>query len=213
MSIHRPVLLTLCLAMGLATAASPTLAASSNANSASKGYPNGRPWQAVKFDFIAIKQKLDALAGTIVSLGGDVELINEDFGLLREDVAALSDNLAAISNTLEIQVSVMDDAARNDGNDAPVSLFVHVTQHGQPVTGLTADNFSFTNAFPVAGADFCGVGCFTAGDAGIYVITLNGDWSATSYAGALSASSTNGDVISSGSTMVNFDIPAAPPEL
>lgn len=217
MNPTRNSLLVACILIGAAVTAGPVAAASNNANPASTGYPNGRPWLAIKSDFTVIKRMLRDIDYTLDGLVSDVDLIHEDVSLMKEDVDAIAEDLDGLSNTLQVQVSVMDDAARNADNDAPVTVFVHVTHNGQAVTGLTADDFSYTNAFPVAGADYCGVGCFTAGDAGVYAITLNGDWSVTSYAGSLTVSHTQstpeGDVTSNGSSMVNFDIPAAPPVL
>ena len=214
MNLRRPILLATCITALVATAGT-AVAASNNANAASKGYPNGRPWQAMKADFAAIKQALAGLGADVDGVTGDLGQLHDDITLLREDLAAVSGAVSGLGTGLQIQVSVMDDAARDADNDAPVTLFVHVAQNGQPVTGLTSAQFSYTNAFPVTGASFCGDGCFTAGDAGVYAITLNGDWSATAYAGTLAVSHTvttdDGDVTSHGSTMVNFDIPAAPP--
>lgn len=214
MNLTRTALFTACLAVGLTTAAGSALAANNNANSASKGYPNGRPWLAVKADFLAVKQMLNNLSASVDGLEEDADLIHEELSLLRDDLDAVAAGMAAQSSTLQVQVSVMPDAARNADNDAAVTVFVHVTQGGVPVTGLTADAFSYTNAFPAAGASYCGMACFSAGDAGVYAITLNGDWSATTYAGAMGVSNTvtsaDGDVTSNGSSLVNFDIPAAP---
>lgn len=217
MNFKRTPLLTACLALGLAVAAAPTLAAKPAANyapSASKGYPNGRPWQAMKFDFVTVKHMLADIDARLDGLVGDADLVQEEIGLIHEDINTLAGDVAALKNRLDVQISVASSADRNADNDAPVTVFVHVTQNGQAVTGLTADAFSYSNAFPVAGADFCGAACFSAGDNGVYAVTLNGDWSATSYAGALAVANTvstpDGDVTSHGSSLVTFDIPAAP---
>lgn len=214
MNLRRPILLATCITALVATAGT-AVAASNNANAASKGYPNGRPWQAVKTDFAAIKQALASLGLGMDGVTGDLGQLHDDITLLREDLAAVAGAVSGLGAGLQVQVSVIDDASRDADNNAPVTLFVRVAQDGQAVTGLTSEHFNYTNAFPTAGASYCGDGCFTAGDAGVYAITLNGDWSATAYAGTLAVSNTvttaDGDVTSHGSTMVNFDIPAAPP--
>ncbi|MBI5463044.1 MAG: hypothetical protein HY941_12735 [Gammaproteobacteria bacterium] len=211
MNFNRTSLLTACIALGVAVAAEPALAANpvtTKANPASTGYPNGRPWQAMRLDFLTVKQMIEDLDFKFDSLTGDASLVQEEIGFIHDDIAALK-------NRLDVQISVAPSAERNADNDAPVTVFVHVTHNGEAVTGLTADNFSYNNAFPAAGAVFCGAACFSAGDAGVYAITLNGDWSATSYAGALAVASTvvaadGEDIISNGSSLVSFDIPAAP---
>ena len=219
MNSNRTALFTaLTLALGMAVAAEPALAAkpvASNAHPASKGYPNGRPWQAMKMDFLTVKQMIADIDAKLDSVSGDGDLIHDEIGLIGEDINALASDVAVLKNTLDVQVSVASSADRNADNDAPVTVFVHVTQNGQAVTGLTADNFSYSNAFPLAGADYCGAACFSAGDTGVYAITLNGDWSASAYAGALAVANTvttadGSDVTSNGSSLVTFDIPAAP---
>jgi len=219
MNSNRTALFTaLTLALGMVVAAGPALAAkpvASNANPASMGYPNGRPWQAMKMDFMAIKRMIGSIDSKLESLTDDADLVQEELGLIHEDINALAEDVAALDNVLDVQVSVAPSADRSADNDAPVTVFVHVMKHGQAVTGLTADNFSYSNAFPLAGADYCGAACFSAGDAGVYAITLNGDWSASAYAGALAVANTvttadGSDVTSNGSSLVTFDIPAAP---
>jgi hypothetical protein len=53
-----------------------------------------------------------------------------------------------------------------------------------------------------------------AGENGLYVIELQGDWSAAPYAGTLNVESTtstsDGDVTASGTSLLSFDNPAAP---
>ena len=64
------------------------------------------------------------------------------------------------------------------------------------------------------GAGYCGAACFIAGENGLYGIELQGDWGAAPYAGTLSVqlttSTPDGDVTASGTSMVSFEIPAAP---
>ena len=217
-SNHTALFTALTLALGLVVAAEPALAVkpvASNANSASKGYPNGRPWQAMKIDFLAVKRMLGNIDSELDGLTGETDLIHDEIGLISEDINALAEDVAAQNNALDVQVSVAPSAERNADNDAPVTVFVHVTQNGLAVTDLTAEDFSYSNAFPLAGAQYCGAVCFSAGDAGVYAITLNGDWSASSYAGALAVANTvttadGNAVTSNGSSLVTFDIPAAP---
>jgi len=159
--------------------------------------------------------RLAAARRVVVKVGSALLVEKSTGNVNRAWLESLAEDVAALNNVLDVQVSVAPSADRSADNDAPVTVFVHVSQNGQPVTGLTADNFSYSNAFPTGGANFCGAVCFSAGDAGVYAITLNGDWSASAYAGALAVANTvttadGSDVTSNGSSLVTFDIPAAP---
>ena len=229
MNMNRVTILATCLAVGLAAVAEPTLAkkknknqltlASENANPASQGYPNGRPWQAMAHDFIEVMNQLDVVDAKVDDVKADTEEIletldgiNEDLDGLEETVNGIADDVASLKNTLQVQVSVAPDSDRNDESDLPVTLFVQVSQNGAGVTGLTADDFSYVNSFPSADASYCGAACFTAGDGGTYAIVLEGDWEAAGYAGSLSVESTVDETTSQGNSLVNFAIPMAPVE-
>lgn len=229
MNINRVTILATCLAVGLAAVAEPTLAKkknknqsqqySENANSASQGYPNGRPWQAVEYDFTVLMNQIDTVDAKVDEVKADTEEIleaidgiNDDLDGLEETVDGIADDVASLKNSLQVQVSVAPDGDRNDESDLPVTLFVQVSQNGAGVTGLTADDFSYVNSFPSADASYCGAACFTAGEGGTYAIVLEGDWEAAAYAGSLSVESTVDETTSHGNTLVNFTIPMAPVE-
>jgi hypothetical protein len=151
----------------------------------------------VDADHLIIMDKLDAL---------DAEL-----GNVAGDVLSVADDVAALKNTMQVQVSIESKSAsdRNEVNDAPVSLFVQVTQNGVGVVGLTSDSFVFSNSFPTDGAGYCGTdACFIPGMDGIYKIELVGDWVAGAYAGTLIAQ--DGSTTATGTSIVTFEIPAEP---
>jgi len=232
MNLNRVTILATCIAVGLAVVAEPTLAKkknknqsqqySENANSASQGYPNGRPWQAMEHDFIEVMNQLDMLDAKVDEVKGDTEEIleaidgvNDDLDGLEEKVDGIADNVASLKNTLEVQVSVVADSDRNDENDTPVTLFVQVSQNGAGVGGLMWDDFSYEHSFPMTvinDAIYCGADCFTAGEGGVYAIELRGDWDAAAYAGSLAVENTVDETTSNGSSLVSFDIPQAPEE-
>ena len=229
MNINRVIILATCLAVGLAAVAEPTLAKKKNkhqntqvsehANPASEGYPNGRPWQAVEYDFTVIMNQIDTVDAKVDEVKADTEEIletldgiNDDLGNLTESVDGIAADVASLKDTLQLQVSVAPEGDRNDESDLPVTLFVQVSQNGTGVTGLTADDFSYVNSFPSADASYCGAACFTAGNGGTYAIVLEGDWAAATYAGSLSVESTVDETTSQGNTLVNFTIPMAPVE-
>jgi hypothetical protein len=239
MNMTRLLVITTCLAIGMAITAEPSYAApglaalinvnknknaspvvqpvnSAPANntpspvvppglSASNGYPNGVPWQAMAGDFQDVKNLLYGITADTHALLGKV-------GMILHDLDNVEAGLSVLQNTLKVEVSVPSATAdaRNDVNDAPVTLIVHITQNGVGVSGLTANDFNYVNSFPNGGASYCGAACFTPGVSGVYAIVLNGNWIVASYAGALAVSDTVGTTISNGSALVTFDIPAAP---
>ena len=238
MNMNRVTILATCLAVGLAAVAEPTLAKKKNknqttqtseyANPASQGYPNGRPWQAVEYDFTVLMNQIDTVDAkvdevkadteeileTLDGINEDLEGVNEKLDNLTESVDGVADDVATLKNTLQVQVSVAPDADRNDETDLPVTLFVQVSQNGAGVTGLGADDFSYVNSFPSGDASYCGAACFTAGAGGTYAIVLEaeGNWEAAAYAGSLSVEHTVDETTSQGNTLVNFSIPMAPVE-
>lgn len=215
---HRLLAITVCAAMGL-VAAQPDLAFAKNNhasqdgdNGNNSGYPQGRPFQAIEQDFREVKH-------LIAAVKGDTETILDELDVIGADIGNIKDDVSALTNTLVIQVSVApaSDDQRNADNNAPVELFVQVTKNGVGVPGLTADAFAYSNSFFPSGgtaASYCGNACFTAGQNGLYSLELQGDWLAGSYAGTLgvhfTTSTSEGDVTSTGTSLVSFDIPPAP---
>ena len=204
---------------------------------ANGSYPNGRPWQAMEADFNEVLYRLYDIKGDTESIKEDTESIlagldeiDADHVIIKNDLTDIKTTLddiqngldtigagvASLANTLDIQVSVPPSSAddRNDVNNAPVQLFVQVTQNGVGVTGLTSADFAYSNSFPLNGAVYCGDACLIEGENGLYGIELQGDWDAVPYAGTLCAqlttSTPDGDVTASGASLVSFQIPAAP---
>ena len=191
------------------------------------GYPNGRPWQAMEEDFDKVFYRLSKIKQDTENILLELDQVDEDHAIIKNDLneiqAALAEiqsgldgigsGVAALTNTLDVQVSVAA-AGADDLNDSPVTLFVQVTKNGAGVTGLTAADFAYSNSFPLNGATYCGDACFLAGDNGLYGIELRGDWAAAPYAGTLNVQSTtttpSGDVTAKGTSLVSFEIPAAP---
>ena len=157
----------------------------------------------VDADHATIMDKLD-------DINDDLDDINTELGDVASEVLDVADDVATLKNTLQIQVSVEPKSAsdRNEVNDAPVGLFVQVTQNGVGVVGLTADTLDFSNSFP-GGAGYCGAAaCFIPGMDGMYKIELTGDWVADAYAGTLKVQ--DGSSAATGTSMVTFEIPAEP---
>jgi hypothetical protein len=193
-------------------------------------YPNGRPWQATESDFIEVKHAIAEVKGDTESILHELDNVDTDLLIIKNDLTEIKgtladiqsglegvgSNVSALTNTLAVQVSVpsASDAQRNALNDAPVQVFVQVSRNGAGVTGLTPDAFAYSNSFPLNGAGYCGNACFIAGENGLYALELQGDWVEGSYAGTLNVQFTNstsaGDVTSTGTSLVTFDIPAAP---
>jgi len=225
--------------MGLAATAQSDLAFAKNKNKnkgvpasqvANGGYPNGRPFQAIEADFLDVKQRiaqvkeetetilveLDQVLADTVIIKNDLTQIKATLADIQTGLDAIGSGVASLTNTLDVQVSVAPASAdqRNDVNDAPVQVFVQVTQNGVGVTGLTAADFGYSNSFPLNGAAYCGDACFIAGENGLYGIELQGDWSVAPYAGTLNVHLTtttpDGDITASGASLVSFEIPAAP---
>lgn len=138
-------------------------------------------------------------------------VLSMELGDVAGDVLSVADDVAALRNTLQVQVSVAPISADeiNDVNNAPVSLFVQVTQNGHGVIGLTADSFVFANSFPDSVPVICGTpDCFMPGASGMYMIKVAGDWIAGPYAGTLVAE--DGSTTATGTSLVTFEIPAEP---
>jgi hypothetical protein len=221
---NRLVVIAICAALGIATAGQSDSAFAKNKKAPppdsaaawaaydgpnNHGYPNGRPFLAIEQDFNEVKNRIAAVKA-------DTETILHKLYIIRADIGDIKDDVATLKNTLDVQVSVApaSDEQRNEDNDAPVQLFVQVTKNGVGVTGLTAAAFAYSNSFPLNGAGYCGSACFIAGENGLYALELQGDWVAASYAGTLNVqfttSTSEGDVTSTGTSLVSFDIPAAP---
>ena len=212
-----------------ATAAAQAVAAH---NLPAAKYPNGLGWRAIELDFIDVKARISVVEGKVDDVKADTEsilseledvdadhvTIMQDLDDIKsglEDVAGdigdMADDVAMLKNAIQVQVSVAPASAesRNEANDAPVTLYVQVIQNGAGLTGLPAEAFTFSNSFPIAGAGYCGTAaCFSEGMDGLYALQLTGDWVAGAYAGTLSA--LDGDTSASGTSLVTFEIPAAP---
>ena len=162
-------------------------------------------------DHEIINGKLDDLEADHVIINEKLDAIDMELGDVAGDVLSVADDVAALKNTLQVQVSVAPISADeiNDVNNAPVSLFVQVTQNGHGVIGLTADSFVFANSFPDSVPVICGTpDCFMPGATGMYMIKVAGDWIAGPYAGTLVAE--DGSTTATGTSLVTFEIPAEP---
>jgi hypothetical protein len=195
-------------------------------------YPNGLGWRAIELDFIDVKARISVVEGKVddvkadtesilseledidadhVTIMNDLADIKSDIANVAGDVSDMADDVAMLKNAVQVQVSVAPASAesRNEANDAPVTLYVQVIQNGSGLSGLPAGAFTFSNSFPIAGAGYCGTAaCFSEGMDGLYALELTGDWVAGGYAGTLSA--VDGDTSASGTSLVTFEIPAAP---
>jgi hypothetical protein len=217
-----------------ATAAAQAVAAQAVAahNLPAAKYPNGLGWRAIELDFIDVKARISVVEGKVDDVKADTETIlselddidadhvtimddladiKSDLANVAGDIGDMADDVAMLKNAVTVQVSVAPASAesRNEVNDAPVTLYVQVIQNGSGLTGLPADAFTFSNSFPIAGAGYCGTAaCFSEGMDGLYALELTGDWVAGAYAGTLSA--LDGDTSASGTSLVTFEIPAAP---
>lgn len=165
----------------------------------------------VKADTETILYELDDIDADHVTIMNDLADIKTDIANVAVDVTDMANDVAMLKNALQVQVSVAPASAdaRNEVNDAPVTLFVQVIQNGAGLTGLTADAFAFSNSFPIAGAGYCGTAaCFSEGMDGLYALELAGDWVAGAYAGTLAAQDSG--TSASGASLVTFEIPAEP---
>jgi len=152
----------------------------------SKGYPNGRGWSAVEYDFIDTKRRIaevkedteeilleledvdadldDLLDGQEDLMEGQKDLMEGQKDLmdgqdaLSEQIDDLAGAVEAQANVLEVQVRVGAIIGDEVSIDSSsVVLYVQVIQNGAGVTGLTADAFSYTNVTPNAdAASYCG---------------------------------------------------------
>jgi hypothetical protein len=251
MNIPRLSILALCFTVGLTAFADPVDAKgkgkkSKNKNTetaeyshpSGKGFPNGRPWQALDDELARIKYKLYVIDGKVDYVLKDTGYILDDTAAILEgiddikdgiddidtDLGDVADGLSMLTNTLEMQVSVgpiseaiHDDVSIDGVTDGVVVLYVQVTQNGVGVDQLTAEDFMYANSFPENAASYCGELCFTEGLGGQYRLLLvgNGDeWAEGSFAGTLAVQSTvatdDGDVTANGASQAVFEIPAAP---
>jgi hypothetical protein len=239
MIINRLVAIAVCTAMGfaVATQSEPAFAKNKNKNEqttpvvnnggADDSYPNGRPWQAMESDFDEVLYRLWKVKKDTETILVELDEVDADHVIIKNDLTEIKamldeiqnglddigEGVSSLTNTLDVQVSVAPDEQRNDVSDTPVQLFVQVSQNGVGVTGLTAEDFSYSNSFPLNGAVYCGDTCFIAGANGLYSIELQGDWDAAPYAGTLSVQlktiNPGGDV-TTGTSLVSFEIPALP---
>ena len=164
----------------------------------------------IKAELADIKDELDDVDADHATIMDKLDTINTELGDVASEVLDVADDVATLKNTLQIQVSVEPKSAsdRNEVNDAPVGLFVQVTQNGVGVVGLTENTLVFSNSFPTGGAVYCGAACFIPGADGMYRIELAGDWVVGAYAGTLKVQ--DGSSAATGTSMVTFEIPAEP---
>jgi len=215
-------------------AAQATASQSASHNLPAARYPNGLPWRAVEQDFMDVKARISVVEGKVDEVKADTEAIllelddidadhvtimddladiKADIENVAGDIGDMADDVAMLKNALQVQVSVATASAeaRNEVNDAPVTLFVQVIQNGTGLSGLGAGAFAFINAFPSDDPGFC---CTVTGvsegegKAGLYALELSGDWVAGAYAGTLTAH--DGDTSANGTSMVTFEIPVEP---
>ena len=221
------------------------LVLSAQASADETGYPNGKPFRAIEQDFQDVKNDIADLSVELGDLQSDVTMIKDDVSQVKGDVTIIKDDIsevkgdismiksdvAALSMALSVEVAVNteicskgaaqcsgfdpEDAA--DGNNALVQVHVSVSQAGEPVDGLTFDDFSFSGSFVPPGGSAttlcdqvdCG-GSFFLGGNGLYMMFLkpSGDWDDGRYAGNISVTDPVGG--GSGIALVTVDIPAAP---
>ena len=200
MNMNRLSALAVCFAMSLAVIAAPVEAKDKGQKNKKhdkkqhdygKGYPNGRGWEAVEYDFKIVKNKLD---------------------VIDDKVDYIADDVYMLKNALQVQVRVETIKAEASINlpYQPIVMFVQVIQNGKGVTKLTADDFRYMNSFPEDAAKYCGDQCFSEGKAGQYAIMLEGDWNPGVFAGTLEVHTEYDDMTSYGTSQVVFDIPEAP---
>jgi hypothetical protein len=244
MNISRISVFAICFAVGLAVVSDPSMARSkwkskrfssaeqlpSSADSNSSGYPNGRPFQAIEYDFDKlfyrfdmIDTDLDQIAANLIRVGQAVVRVERntetiDQNLIRvgqavvrverntetilEDIAGINDDVALLNNTLEVQVSA------KSATDTGVTLYVQVIRNGIGLEQLPRAAFTYGNSFPLgAEAEICEVNCFEEGvGSGLYAIKLVVNESDQTFAGTLMVEDRDG----AGTSLVTFDIPAAP---
>ena len=249
MMTNRFTILAICLAVGLGTVADQAMAKKKNKNKnnnsssaelydydhpSGKGYPNGRPWQALEYDFEIVKHKLNVLdykvddvkedTETIIEQLGDVQTdidaieteiadIKDGVGQILEEVDDLDDDVSMLKNTLSVDVSV--GPATDDG----ITLYVQVAQNGVGVTMLPATAFKYFSSFPTGAVSYCGAACFSVGSRGVYMIELLVDSGPGRYAGALEVSMEVIDdddddddepEIANGTALVSFEVEDEP---
>ena len=221
------------------------LVLSAQASADETGYPNGKPFRAIEQDFQDVKNDIADLSVDLGDLQSDVTMIKDavsdlsvdltgletDITTIKNDISQVKSDVAALSMALSVEVGVNteicskvaaqcsgfdpEDAA--DGNNALVQVHVSVSQAGEPVDGLTFDDFSFSGSFVPPGGSAttlcdqvdCG-GSFFLGGNGLYMMFLkpSGDWDDGRYAGNISVTDPVGG--GSGIALVTVDIPAAP---
>ena len=113
MMTNRFTILAICLAVGLGTVADQAMAKKKNKNKnnnsssaelydydhpSGKGYPNGRPWQALEYDFEIVKHKLNVLDYKVDDVKGDTETIIEQLDDVQTDIDAIETEIADIKD-------------------------------------------------------------------------------------------------------------------
>lgn len=207
-------------------------------------YPSGKPFRAIEHDFQHVREDIAGISGDLSDLQSDITMIKDDVSQVKGDVTMIKDDLSQIESdigmiksdvealamvlALEVAVNTQicskgsaqcanfdpEDAA--DGNNGLVQLFASVSQGGEPVDGLTFDDFTFSGSFVPPGGSVttlceqsdCG-GSFFLGGNGLYMLFLkpSGDWDDGRYGGNLLVEDPAGG---SGMALVTVDIPAAP---
>lgn len=195
-----------------------------NPAAASKGYPNGRPWQAVNYDFMDVKRRIGEVKDDTEEIIRRLRVVDEDLESLKggqvrilqgigrleegqedlgEAIDEIADAVSAQGNVLEVQVRVGDISEPDDVSidSSTVILYVQVIQNGAGVTGLPADAFSYTSVTPAAdAASYCGMagidGCFKepVGSNGLYILNLDATGGAGHYSATVAVGVEGDDV-------------------
>jgi len=186
-------------------------------------YPSGKPFRAIEHDFQHVREDIAGISGDLSDLPGDISEIEIEIGNIKTKLDALAMVLAlevAVNTQIcskgAAQCANFDPEDAQEGNNGLVQLFASVSQGGEPVDGLTFDDFTFSGSFVPPGGSAttlceevdCG-GSFFLGGNGLYMLFLkpSGDWDDGRYGGNLLVEDPAGG---SGMALVTVDIPAAP---
>ena len=199
------------------------LLTTSNSFASGRGAPAGQPFQA-------LQQAIDYLSEAVDGLVADLAELRADLAELAPEIAELRADVTELRDVLTVQVAVDTEAcasvpvqcrnfsyrAATNQNNNPLRIVVHVTKNGQPVNGLSYNDFLVSNPFVPAGggqtgkcgSDDCTSDHFKTAHPGIYMLWLKqlppGNWKAGSYGGVVSAVDGDGN---RGATLLNFTIP------
>jgi hypothetical protein len=235
MKTNRFMILAVCLAVGLGGMADDAMAKKKKKKSddsyltdydhpSGKGYPNGRPWQAMEHDFEVLRHKLDVLDYKVDGVKDDTESLVDGLGELEADIGAIAGDLEEIGSNVDdiggdvemLKNALSVDVSVGPATDTGITLYVQVASNGTGITKLPADAFKYFSSFPSGAASYCGAPCFTGGSRGVYMVELQVDGGPGSYAGALEVSVEVADdmdagddpQIANGTALVSFEVEA-----